>query len=410
MRPGRIWYDPPHVRWGRVAVTVLIASALVALWVAQRRGLFDPAPERVVPALSPVASAMQASAVAPRESADGSAPGALAAAAPAKAASSVEIICGLGPVNIDPGDEAQAERVAAAAQEKLEAHRKRVLPGWLEEMKSSSDEQVQAAAWFLEAREAWTRRAEAGQGPEALDAVNELARLAQRSRDPLAYALAFQSCETLRGAAAASACEGLSVEAWAERDPGNAYPWLFGAGRDSLDARLRTRYVDSMLASTFMRGTWGALVPVMARAAPPAEAPLDRSVRFLEAMSLDSFVSLTQGGVVGHCKESDLRNGARRQQCEYLATFLTEKADTFLEAGLGNAIGKRLGWSQDRLDRLKAEQENLQQALPRGVDAGGCAGLARTEAYFTDVAKYGEIGALRRRAAAAGSTTAAAGR
>ena len=25
MRPGRIWYDPPHVRWGRVAVTVLIA-------------------------------------------------------------------------------------------------------------------------------------------------------------------------------------------------------------------------------------------------------------------------------------------------------------------------------------------------------------------------------------------------
>ncbi len=409
MRPGRIWYDPPHVRWGRVAVTVLIASALVALWVAQRRGLFDPTPERVVPALSPVASAMQASAVAPREPVATSAAVALAAVAPAKAASSVEIICGLGPVSIDPGDEAQAERVASAAQEKLEAHRQRVLPGWLEEMKSSADEQVQAAAWFLEAREAWNRGVEANQAPEALDAVNELARLAQRSRDPLAYALAYQSCETFRGRALASACEALSVEAWAERDPGNAFPWLFAAGRDNLDARLRTRYVDSALASNFVRGTWGALVPVMARAAPPNEAPLDRSVRFFESMSADLFVSTALGGVLGHCSEAALRNGARRQQCEYLAAFLGERSDDLLHARLGTAIGKRLGWSKDRLDRLNADQETLQHAVPDGESIGGCAGLARAEAYFTDVAKYGELGALRRRAAAA-SSTASAGR
>ncbi len=404
MRPGRIWYDPPHVRWGRVAVTVVIASALVGLWVAQRRGLFDPAPERVVPAFSPVGSAIGASCVARRE-AGASAPGAGAVAAAARAASSVEVYCGVEPVSVDPGDEAALKRVVDAAEEKLQAHRARVLPGWLEEMKSSGDEQVQAAAWLIEARDDWNRRIEANQAPDALDAVNELARLAQRSRDPLAYALAFQSCETFRGRATASACEGLSVEAWAERDPGNAFPWLYAAGQDKLDARQRTRYVDSALASTFVRGTWGALVPVMARAAPPSEAPLDRSVRFFEAMSADSFVSLALSGVLGHCSENALRNGARRQQCEYLAAFLTEKSDSFLQAKLGNAIGKRLGWSQDRLDRLTAEQEAFQQALPDGGAIVGCAGLARAEAYFTDVAKYGEIGALRRRLAA---TTAAA--
>lgn len=409
MEPLRIWFDPPHVRWGRVAATVLVVTALVGVWVAQRRGVFDGAPERVEPALpSPTGAASAAGAGQRAAGAPPGVPGALAAAAPAGAASSVEIYCGLPAVTVDPNDEAQMQRVAEAAHEKLQAHRARVLPGWIEEMKSSADEQLQAAAWYLEAREVWTKRTEAGQAADAFDAVNELVRLAQRSRDPLTYALAFQSCETHRGAAGISACDGLSVEAWAERDPGNAFPWLFAAGLDRVDARQRTRYVDGVLASSFMRGTWGALVPVMGRAAPPAEPPLDRSVRFFEAMSADLPVASALGGVFGHCGESALRNGVRRQQCEHLATFLTERSDTFFEAGIGSALGKRLGWSQDRLDRLKAEREALQEVLPDGGALAGCAGLARAEAYFADVAKYGELGALRRRQQAAQATTSAA--
>lgn len=399
MDPRRIWFDPPHVRWGRVVATVLVASTLVGLWVAQRRGLFDAAPERVVPAISPQANAIAASGASPSQAA---APGtAFVATAPTRAASSVEIYCGMGAVGFDPSDEAQWERIKQEANERLQAHRARVLPGWLEEMKSSADEQVQAAAWFLEARDVWLQRTESAQPLDSLDALNELVRLAQRTRDPLPYSLAFQSCEIYRGRGAVPACAALSVEAWAERDPGNAFPWLFAAGQDTADARQRARYVDNVLASEFVRGSRGMLYPVMAKAAPVSEAPLDRSVRFFEALSADSFVSVAQGGVIAHCKENDLRNGARRQQCEHLAAFLTDKADSFFEAGLGSSIGKRLGWSGDRVARLKAGLQALQQATPDGAAMAGCDGLARAEAYFADVARYGELGALRRRQQAA---------
>ena len=50
-------------------------------------------------------------------------------------------------------------------------------------MKSSADEQVQAGAWFLEAREALAKRAEATNKAEALDSLDELGALAERSRD-----------------------------------------------------------------------------------------------------------------------------------------------------------------------------------------------------------------------------------
>ncbi len=395
MDPIRIWFDPPYVRWGRVVVTVLIVTVLVGLWVAQRRGLFEPARTPVVVAGANVASSPEGRAA--RKIGSAAVAMSSAASAPAAAASSIEVYCGLGPVTIDAGDEAQVERVNAEANEKLQAYRARVLPGWLEEMKSSPDLQVQAAAWFLEARDVWLKRTELAQPPESLDALSELARLAQRSRDPLIYALAYQSCDVYRPRATAPACDGLTIEAWAERDPGNAFPWLYGVGAQGTDALQRSRYAGRALAGDTIRSTWGALHPMLAKAAPPQEAPLDRSVRFWEAMSADTFLPVAQGGLLEHCKESELRQGARRQQCEHLAAFVSEKADTFSDAAFGRAIGKRLGWSEDRLARLRADTEALMKAMPADEALVGCEGLARGEAFFADVAKYGELGALRRR-------------
>lgn len=393
MDPRRIWFDPPHVRWGRVVATVLIASALVGLWVAQRRGLFDEPRARAVVAIGAAAAST------PRRAEGGRAPESapIAAVAPAKAASSVELICGLGAVSFDPGDEKQLEALTNEANEKLQAYRKRVLPGWIEEMKSSADEQVQAAGWLLEARDVWLKRTEWAQPPESTDALEELARVAQRSRDPLVYALAVQSCEIYRVRTTPAACRGLSVEEWAQRDPGNAFPWLFGMGGEGVDAQRRSLYAERALASETIRSSWGTSYSILAKAAPRDEAPLDRSVRFRESLSIDSYVSLVRSGVLEHCKDSELRLGSRRQQCELLATFMTDKSESLMEAEFGNAIGRRLGWSADRLARLDKQRQALLEMTPKDADLAGCAGLARAEAYFADVAKYGELGALRRR-------------
>lgn len=397
MDPRRIWFDPPHVRWGRVVATVLIASALVGLWVAQRRGLFDEPQVRAVLALGATAASAQRRA----EGASVAERAVIAAAAPEKAASSVELVCGLEPVSFDPDDPKQVEQAAHEAFDKLQAHRERVLPGWLEEMKSSPDEQVQAGAWFLEAREAWAKQAEAMTKPEVPDSLDELARLAERSRDPLPYALAFQACDLFPQPATPSACSALRVEAWAERDPGNAFPWLVAASRQGVTAQRRSQYIENALAAGEMRSTWGAMHGVLAKAAPANEAPLDRSVRALEAVVADSAVSIPQSVVLDHCSENALRQGARRQQCERLAAFLTDKGDSFLATNVGNGIGRRLGWSEDRLARRKAEQEAFTGLAPQDILGTGCDGLARAEAYFADVAKYGERGALRQRQQAA---------
>lgn len=405
MQPLRIWFDPPHVRWGRVALTVLAATGLIGLWVAQSRGMLDAAP---VPATA-AAGAAATTSTAPARAAS-SAIGAIAsvaAPAPARAASSAEIVCGLGAVSFDPSDEQQVERVANEAMDKLAAHRDRVLPGWIEEMKSSADVQLQAGGLFLEVQREWARSVEAGQSTVPADSLGALAQLAVDSRDPLPYSLAFQACETFRGKALPPACGALRPEAWADRDPGNAFPWLVAAGRQGIDAQQRSLFLERALSADEVRGGWGVMHGVLAKAALPGESKLDRSARLHEAMSAGGLQLMPPTALTAHCGESELRFGARRTQCERLAALLMDRSDSYLLRSFGRGIGRGLGWSKDRLDSMQREQESLQAFVPGFRDMSGCDGLARAETYFADVARYGEIGALRRRQQAAQAATTA---
>ena len=326
---------------------------------------------------------------------------------PARAASSAEIVCGLGTVSFDPNDEKQVERVTNEAMDRLTAHRDRVLPGWIEEMKSSADVQIQAGAWYLEAQREWARSTEAGEARVPADSLEALVRLAERSRDPLPYALAFQACDAFRGKAMSPSCSALRPEAWAERDPGNAVPWLLAAGRPGIDGAQRAVYVERALTAEEVRGVWGAMHGILARSALPGESDLDRSARLFEAMSSSGLQLVPSASIAAHCSDGELRWGARRTQCERLAALLMDRSDNYLMRSVGRAIGRNLGWSRDRLEALHREQESLQAFVPAFAQMSGCTGLASAETYFADVAKYGEIGALRRRQQAAQATNPA---
>ncbi len=399
MDPRRIWFDPPHVRWGRVMATVLIVTALVGLWVAQRRGLFDDAPERVVPAISPVGSAI---AVAAGRAA--SAPGVAMAAAPA--ASSAELICGLGQVDFDPSDKEQIEKLARDANEGLQAYRQRVLPGWLEEMKDSADEPTRAIAWFAEAIESWRTKglkaAEEQNKPWAktgvrFDGLDELARLADRSSDPKVYALAMSACGLLSDDPATTPCGLLSFAEWARRDPSNGYPWLLAVGQAPKGSAQRSELIERAMASGEVRVPWGLAHALLTKALPATGSRLDRSVVAFEAMALDGIQTMPPIGLMDYCREEELRKGERRTQCDRLAAFLAEKSDSLLLRKFARNIGRNVGWSKDRLDVIERDWQDMAAASPSLDDFGGCESLARTEAYFADVTKYGEIGALRRR-------------
>jgi hypothetical protein len=73
---------------------------------------------------------------------------------------------------------------------------------------------------------------------------------------------------------------------------------------------------------------------------------------------------------------------------------------------VGYSIGGRLGWSADRLERQRDKLNDLEAAMPADPPIGPCGGLARGEAFFADVARHGELGALRRRQQAAGKAAA----
>lgn len=310
-------------------------------------------------------------------------------------------------MEFDPNNKAQVDEAVARALSALEARADRSMPGWIEEMKSSTDVRHQAAAWALEARREWVNGVLAGDKTRPLTSLAELVRLAQRSRDPLPYALAFQFCELQGLRQSVPACGSLSAAAWAERDPGNALPWLMGAAQ-SQEPQRRVEYVERALASEGVRSSTGLVQKLLGDAVGVQADPLDRSAGLHEALSGEATLMVSQFDLSSLCSDSELRQGAVRQQCERLATYLTDRSDSVLAVNTGQMIGSRLGWSIDRLERSRRDLSALLEQAPTDGMTSGCDGLARAEAYFADVAKYGEIGALRRRQQAALGTTTAA--
>lgn len=415
MEPLRIWFDSPHVRWGRVAVTVVVVTALVGLSVAQRRGVFEDLPAVAV-ANAASAGGLTVTAAAPAASG----PAQLAAApAPAKAASSAEIVCGFGVVSFDPEDESQIDALSDELHAKLEAHRLKRLPVWLERMKASADEEVQAVAWFAQAVEAWRTRVLPAVEEQnkhwtkldmPIDGLDELVRLAQRSVDPKVYGLAMNACGFLADFSPKTACAGLGFEEWARRDPDNGYPWLLASTYQPKGSARREVFIERAMATKTIRSDWGYAYEPLGRALAPSASAKDRSALFAQAVTLSGIQMMAPVSVIEHCREDELRRGSRRTRCEFLATHLSENSDSFMLRQFGHAIGRNLGWSKDRLDSMKQELDAMQTALVQVDQTIGCEGLSKIEAYFSDLTKYGEIGALRRRQQAAQATSTAAAR
>jgi len=81
------------------------------------------------------------------------------------------------------------------------------------------------------------------------------------------------------------------------------------------------------------------------------------------------------------CKTSTLRDANRRQTCTAVSELLVEHSDTLLERGIGIAIGKRLGWPDERIERLRGEQATYVDSLGASTaqaPADGCTGIPAT--------------------------------
>ena len=237
---------------------------------------------------------------------------------------------------------------------------------------------------------------------DGVAAVQEaLARLALTADDAATYALAYRLCGNGRILTGGS-CALISAEQWARLDPGNAVPWqeVFAAAQQRKDSAAADEALHRMATSQRSDQRYFLLPGLVADAAPQDDA-LSSGVLMLamEAMSLQAMVSLpTYQPLVGACRSDALRDSNRRQTCEAIAELWANKADTLTERAMSGTLGGRLGWPEERIERIRAEQRAYAQSPFAGIDrqdALGCESIKRMTGQLQRNARLGEVGAMR---------------
>jgi hypothetical protein len=207
---------------------------------------------------------------------------------------------------------------------------------------------------------------------DGVAAVQEaLARLALTANDAATYALAYRLCGNGRVPAGGS-CALISAEEWARLDPGNAVPWqeVFTAAQQRKDSAAANEALHRMATSQRSDQRDSLLPGLVADVAPQNDA-LSAGVLMLamEAKNLQTMVSLPAYQSLSNvCKSEALRDSNRRQTCEAIAELWANHADTLIERGIGGMLGARLGWPEERIERMRAEQRAYAGSLFAGID------------------------------------------
>lgn len=227
-----------------------------------------------------------------------------------------------------------------------------------------------------------------------------LARSAVTTTDPAVYALAFRVCAS--GGVRDGACALLSAEQWARLDPGNAAPWqeVFAAAQARTDNAAANEALHRIATSQRSNQRFFDLPGLFIDAAPVDDG-LRNGIFLLavEAIGLQSTVSLpSYAPFVSVCRREALRDSNRRQTCDSIAELLAQKSDTLVERAMGEAVGRQLGWPQERLERMRAEQDAFVTSAYAGIEprnAMGCDAIKRVTDDLRRKARLGEVGAMR---------------
>lgn len=372
MRLTRIWFDSPRVRWRVIVAVVAAATLVIALWISHERELWTA--EQVVAAAASAPEVAVARVV--RRDAQpvrlvASAPVASAPARSVAAEKADDEGCGLARL-------ARGEEPGGAVERRNRELRQR----WLAAMQSSADERVRAAGWLIGLDDS----------PDALR--DRLATLAATSRDPLVQAYALRACRN--DATGSSACQALSPQNWAQLDRDNAAAWLAVAADPRVEAAEQLDALQQAARSGRIDAHAATLHALVQSAQPAGIDDLDR-------LTMARELAGTRGDWLGtealrqHCSSAALREAARVPACEAIAELLAARAQSLPDLLMAREIGQRLAWPAERLDGLRDEADAL-TALERrfdGEDSSSCPALARQVAFYADVGRLGEVGALR---------------
>jgi hypothetical protein len=416
MRPVRIWFDRPGVRWSRALLLAALGTAVVATWLLSGNDEASIAESPSRAQLDAPAPGLPASAPA-RPVATAAVPaGASRPSLDSATAAAVEVrVCGLGSVPAGSGGPDLSAR-------RLRAERTRpVMQRWLEALQAAPEPRGKAVALVLAPVLAAppTAAVRPGCADESDCATlstavatsawvsqrERVAELAEVGRDPGLLAFALQACGTGSKPAEASVCARLAAEDGVAANPAHAEPWLQLAAAEQSrgDNESAEDALRRALAVPFGRAAEQAMFSAV-QAAQPADAGVLERLQMGEALQALRASWRDAGGVAvgAWCNPSALAATGRRELCQQLAEHLVLRGVTLQDVAAGRMLGKRLGWFPERMAAAARDLEagvRLSDSF-RGADAHDCPAVQRQLDYFGAVAAQGEIAAVRRFAAA----------
>ena len=361
---------------GVIGAVALLGGLASLSWLAagqhRTRAAVVPSAQRAAVRQAPAAPTVGASGLA------------LSAAAPVASAAPIENVAVPGPGEVEVCGfgiaKADSEAASALAQ-RANADLEPLLQSHLQSMLGSADVKTRAAALM------------------AAQEFAPLVELALRNGDPTVYAFAQQACNRRAVASQASqSCQMLSAEQAARLDPDNAALWLQVAGeadrRKDADAVAAALHRAS-LATTFQRRA-EAFFSLAVAALPPQQPLAQRVPIVVRLMGI-------QGGLAGpnyhaavtYCSAARVTDSNRRQTCAALAEVLVAKGTSMFDFAIGRHIGERVGWPQDRVERLHARFVAYQQAFIAEVSSaqGGpmsCAIFHHAEQWWLGASSRGD--------------------
>ncbi len=321
--------------------------------------------------------------------------------------------CGIGSLQREPG---QSDEDVAARQ------RDEAVQAILAALDARPEPRARAAALYFRAARDRIDTRTCKQHPESCspadhrqgedrDSAAALARLAVESADPQVYAWAYRSC-AVSSRDVASSCQLVNALQWARLDPSNAEPW-FAVASEARSRRDFAALDDAMFhvaAASAHDSGWGRVAAEMIEAAPKS----DRLVIGTALASQDAIryetLDLAMPETWRYCEARAIANANRRDTCEKIATMLVERSTTLIGRAVGAQVGKKLDWAPERLmawelGRDAAYAVELRDASPPGPPLD-CGNVRRDLSRWLDIARGGEVEALKRRVAATGESIA----
>jgi hypothetical protein len=274
---------------------------------------------------------------------------------------------------------------------------------WRGALLDSSDLRARALGLLFRYTEAKFHRPEKHEEATAKlteDVREELVQLAAGGSDPAVYAAATWICASGTGQVVQTgACRRISLRGLASIDPDNAMPWLEVAVEDRTRGDLQSEGADFARAAAAHKSDFyqDSFLQAASAEMPPDATPLARVELDVQTVGLLAVEPLLEFSEASRfCSTEGLHGQQRQEPCEALARLWVTQGRSLLEFGMGKTLGRRLGWTQERLGKMDRELDAMMSLARENVsDPWSCQSIASDNRMLEGRAQQGEIDFLR---------------